>query len=292
MHSPDAPTPATKAPLRAGSLRLAVRDLPLVQAFYESVLGLETLESGPDHARLGAGGAALLELVGNRRFTPAGPRAAGLFHAAFLLPDRASLGAWLTHAASTKAPIVGASDHIVSEAVYLSDPEGNGVEVYADRPPARWRGPDGAIRMSTGPLDIADLAAAATAPWAGFPSGGTLGHVHLQVGALGEADRFWRDGLGLDLTTRYPGASFYATGGYHHHIAANIWNSSGAPRRLDNMTGLQAVQLVAADAQTLDATLACAARAGIRAERRAGMAVVRDPWNIEIELTTEQTDAG
>lgn len=288
----SAPSPAIAAPLRAGSLTLAVRDLPRVKEFYERVLGLETLDDTPSYARLGVGGVVLLELLGNRSFTPSGPRAAGLFHAAFLLPERASLGAWLTHAANLRAPIVGASDHIVSEAIYLSDPEGNGVEVYADRPPAHWRGPGGAIHMSTGPLDLTELAAAATGPWAGFPATGTLGHVHLQVGALSEADRFWRDVLGLDLTTRYPGASFYATGGYHHHIAANTWNSANAPRQANNLTGLRSVRMLAADYAALDATLARVTQAGLKVERRDETTILRDPWNIEIELGRNGQDAG
>lgn len=287
-----APSPAIAAPLTAGAIRLAVRDLRRLRDFYQAALGLEIIDSGKSHASLGAAGRPFVHLETRPGLVAAGPRAAGLFHAAFLLPDRASLGAWLVHAVQSGVSLAGASDHIVSEAIYLADPEGNGIEVYADRPPAGWRGLDGAIRMSTGPLDLNGLAEAANGPWQGFPAAGTLGHVHLQVGSLREADRFWQGVIGMELTTRYPGASFYAMGGYHHHIAANVWNSRNAPRRLENLTGLQSVRLVARGEDAFVETLHRAKEAGVKPEMQDGLAKFRDPWNIAVEIETEAPDAG
>ena len=131
-------------------------------------------------------------------------------------------------------PLQGAADHIVSEALDLADPEGNGIEVYADRPVSHWHGSDGEIRMGTAPLDMQDLlSSAAGSQRAGFPQGGSVGHVHLQGGDTADSDRFYRDILGLDIAARYPGASFYGSGGYLHQLADNVWNS----RRAGNARG-------------------------------------------------------
>ncbi len=161
-----------------------------------------------------------------------------------LLPTRVGLGAWLTHATSVGTPLTGASDHGVSEAVYLNDPEGNGVEVYADRPASTWRWRDGLVAMSNGRLDLPELKSVATArPWRGAPEASTIGHVHLQVGAVDRAETFYRDALRLDVTARSPGALFYAVDGYHHHIATNAWNSPDAARREMPSTGLTELEL-------------------------------------------------
>src|SRR5690606_9813532 len=157
-----------------------------------------TLDAGSGtRVVLGHAGTPLLELEGDPALAPVDPRQAGLFHTAFLMPTRADLGRWLTHAAAQRVPLQGASDHIVSEAIYLADPEGNGIEVYADRRTSGWRDAAGAIRMSTDPLDVEDLVqSAGGSAWAGFPAGGSIGHVHLQVGDTELADRFYRDILG------------------------------------------------------------------------------------------------
>ena len=145
------------APMRIGTVRLKVRDLKAVSAFYQTALGLEPIETGDRHVILGAGATPLVELAGDPALAPLDPRQAGLFHTAFLMPTRADLGRWLAHAAGARVPLQGAADHIVSEAVYLSDPEGNGIEVYWDRPISRWRGADGEIQMATDPLDVQGL---------------------------------------------------------------------------------------------------------------------------------------
>ena len=272
------------APLHVGRVRLRVRDLSRVAEFYESLLGLRRLDQGAGWTLLGTpapGGGArpLLELVGDARLAPRDPRQAGLFHTAFLMPSRADLGRWLGHAVAAGARLEGASDHLVSEAIYLSDPEGAGIEVYADRPEAAWRTPSGAVKMATLPLDAQALyEAGGGAPYAGAPEGLIVGHVHLQVGDTRAADRFYRDVLGFDLAAEYPGASFYGSGGYHHQLAGNVWNSRGAGPRPADMAGLETVELIARDAAVRDAALARAEAAGLAPEARDGRTALRDPW--------------
>ncbi|MBC7157298.1 MAG: VOC family protein [Rhodobacteraceae bacterium] len=259
------------APVEIGRITLIVHDLPRVAAFYQRALGLARLSGDGTEVVLGAGARPLVVVRADPAARPRDPRGAGLFHTAFLMPDRAALGRWLRHAAATGVRIEGASDHIVSEALYLSDPEGNGIEIYADHPRAAWTGPDGAIRMATERLDLDALAAAADRPWAGAPDGAVIGHVHLQVGEIAAAEEFF-PALGLALTARYPGASFFAAGGYHHHIGANVWNSRGAGPRPTPETGLAEVVLHAEP----DAFAAATARFG--------GTEIADPWGTRMVL--------
>lgn len=267
--------PTSSAPLEIGRVALTVNDLPRMTAFYRSALGLEPMGEDGETARLGAGGRALLELRADPVARRGDPRAAGLFHTAFLLPRRADLGKWLYHAAETRLPIAGASDHGVSEAIYLSDPEGNGIEVYSDRPKSGWLRKNGGIAMSTDLLDMNDLAASADGRWSGAPEGTVVGHVHLQVGALPEAEAFYGGTLGFDLTARYPGGSFFGAGGYHHHLAANVWNSRGAGPRLFPSTGLADLEILGDPA----------ALAALRA--RGVGAVLSDPWGTPVTLNAK-----
>lgn len=209
-------TPVAAAPLAMGRVALTVHDLDKVGTFYRQVVGLHLLKQDGEVAELGAGNDVLLELRRDTAARRASPREAGLFHTAFLLPSRGDLGRWIKHAMSTRAPVTGASDHIVSEAIYLSDPEGNGVEIYADRPAAGWRWHDHKVEMATEALDTQSLVTAAgNAAWRGFAEGSTVGHVHLQVGAIAPAEEFYVGTLGFDVTARYPGGTFYAVDGYH-----------------------------------------------------------------------------
>ncbi len=275
----------TAAPMRILAVRLKVRDLRAVSAFYQSVLGLTPVATGEDRITLGTGGTPLLELVSDPKLAPLDLRQAGLFHTAFLMPTRANLARWVAHVAEARVPLQGASDHIVSEALYLADPEGNGIEVYADRPVSDWHGESGEIRMSTDPLDLQDLLQSAEGTeWSGFPEAGSVGHVHLQVGDTAEADRFYRDVLGLDIAARYPGASFYGSGGYHHQLAGNVWNSHRASRRPEGMAGLEAVEILVRDAMNITAIAARADSAGIASTRNADGLTVRDPWGTAITL--------
>lgn len=260
------------APVEIGSVALTVNDLPKMAKFYEDLLGLNRLSSDGATVRLGAGQKVLLELRGDKAARHGSPREAGLFHTAFLMPSRAALGAWLIHSAETRVPLQGASDHLVSEAIYLGDPEGNGIEVYADRPRMTWYNPDGSIKMATEGLDLNDVARSAKAAYAGAPEGLVVGHVHLQVGNVPEAEKFYRDVIGLPVTSHYPGAAFYGSGGYHHHIATNIWNSRGAKARSFPATGLAELTLLADEVE----------HAAIVA--RGGSDQLADPWGTPITI--------
>lgn len=273
------------APMRIESVRLKVRNLNAVSEFYQSVLGLTVIETDDHRVTLGTGSTALLELVGDPALASRDNRQAGLFHTAFLMPTRADLARWLIHAIAAGVRIQGASDHIVSEAIYLADPEGNGIEVYVDRPISNWHGADGHIRMSTDPLDVQNLLqAAGSTEWSGYPTGGIIGHVHLQVGDTTEADRFYRDVLGFDVALNYPGASFYGSGGYHHQLAGNVWNSRAARKRAEGMAGLDSVRIRLLDAGTLEEIAARARNAGIAVSADNGGITLRDPWGTAIAL--------
>ena len=217
---------SAETPLRIGTVALAVRDLETVSRFYQRMIGLAVLESGPGFARLGAGGSPLLELRHEPGAQPDSAHNAGLYHTAFLLPTRADLGRWLVQAREQNVVLQGASDHSVSEALYLADPEGNGIEMYCDRPREAWTFVDGMLEMSTRRIDLEELVSTVDARgWSGLPEGTCVGHVHLRVGAIESAERFYTGLLGLDVMQRRPGATFYSSGGYHHHVATNVWNS-------------------------------------------------------------------
>ncbi|GJD54672.1 VOC family protein [Methylobacterium dankookense] len=273
------------APYGIAAVSLVARDRDGLARFYREAIGLAPVSEEGDILRLGVGDRVLLELRQDPAARPPGPYAAGLFHTAFLLPGRADLGAWLAHAAARGIRLSGASDHVVSEAVYLTDPEGNGIEIYADRPSAAWpRMPDGSVVMRTDPLDGPALVRAADGPWQGMPRGGVVGHIHLQVGALEPAERFYADLLGFDVTCRYPGALFLGAGGYHHQLAANIWNSRGAPVRVAGTTGLAEIALHA-DAAMLAGLRARCRQAGQPAGAGEGALVLDDPWGTRLRIS-------
>lgn len=189
----------------------------------------------------------------------------------------------MLHAAEQRVPLRGASDHLVSEAIYLSDPEGNGIEIYHDWPSETWTWHDGMIRMETQPLDLHALAASVQARnWSGLPDGSHIGHVHLQVGELSSAENFYSGLLGLDVVSRSSGATFLSSGSYHHHLATNTWNSRGAGVRSQPMTGLADVELVA-EAAVFDAV-----RSRLTPEQTADSSATHlslsDPWGTKITL--------
>ena len=271
------------APLRIGAVALTVRDLEKMARFYRRVIGLNSIEREAGIERLGVGETILLEL----RHDPSAPladrRAAGLFHIAFLLPSRADLGQWLRQTAEQRIGLQGASDHGVSEAIYLGDPEGNGIEMYTDRPSADWTWNNGAIAMKTDHLDIDDLLLSATpARWERLPQGSIVGHVHLQVGAIAPAETFFGAVLGFDTTARVPGGSFFGSGRYHHHLAANTWNSLNAPVRTAPTTGLANVEIIAADPARLAAIATRAERGGLVVEGQPSRFSLRDPWGTSL----------
>jgi catechol 2,3-dioxygenase len=232
--------------LRIGAVQLAVSDIARSADFYERVLGLPLISREPDRALLGGDPARpALVLVGLAHSTPVPVGSTGLFHVAWLHPSRAALAATIRRVAGARWPITGASDHGVSEALYLSDPDALGIEIYVDRPRERWqRGPDGqGLNIVTLPLDLDDLLASSDGGAA--PAGESVmavGHVHLKVADVARASAFYRDALGFDEKARLPGAAFLAADGYHHHVGLNSWQSAGASTPPDSAPGLRSVE--------------------------------------------------
>ena len=268
-----------------GAAVLQVASLDRSLRYYRDFLGFSVLESGDGRATLGAaeGGLTLLELREKAGASPVPRRGRlGLFHFAILLPDRAALGRFAGHLARMGAP-AGSSDHLVSEAIYLQDPDGLGIEVYADRPRSAWQTlPSGELAMATEPLDVASLLrAAGDAPWTGMPRGTVMGHMHLHVGDLAEAERFYHDALGLDVMVRgYAGALFLSAGGYHHHLGVNTWAAHAQPAGPDDAR-LVEWELVLPAAADVDAALVRLGAAGFDVN---GGALVRDPWGTALRL--------
>ncbi len=239
--------------LSFGPLCLDVADLPRASAFYTGVLGLDVLAATSDETLLGAGGEPLITLRARPDAGVPPPRAAGLFHVAFLVPTRTDLSAALRRLVGAGVP-VGSADHRVSEAIYISDPEGNGIEIYRDRPADEWpRRADGRPRIATLALDP-DILGVATRE-AGLPPGTIIGHVHLKMNDLDEAVGFYRHALGLDVIARLPGATFLGADGYHHHVGLNTWQSAGGdppPAGARGLAGLTARRAGGAHADLVD----------------------------------------
>jgi catechol 2,3-dioxygenase len=286
-----APSPS----LALGPIRLAVADLAGAAAFYERAIGLRRLDGDDGAVRLGAAeGPPLVELRSAPDAPPRPRRSCGLFHLALLVPDRRSLAQALLRAVVGGGALTGASDHLVSEALYLHDPEGNGIELYRDRPREQWsRDERGELAMATLPLDLdallAELPAAEREPEAAaasaMPTGTTLGHVHLQVAELPAAEAFYAGALGFDVTVRsYPGALFLAVDGYHHHVGLNTWSTAGGPPLDPAARGLRDVALVLPDAAERDALAARVADAGFAVEDSDGEPVATDPFGIRVRL--------
>jgi catechol 2,3-dioxygenase len=290
MVAPDPSAASVRAPgtpLHIAAVGLSVRDLERTAAYYRDVIGLTLLERTKSSARLGTGSVPLLELALRAELAPDDPRSSGLYHTAYLMPTRADLGRWVMHAAEKRVPIVGASDHGVSEAFYLDDPEGNGVEVYADRPPDRWDWRDGMVTMPTKSLDIESILADVdprTAGFTGAPEGLRIGHIHLRVGDLDQAEQFYSGGIGLDLTRRRHGASFMSSGHYHHHVGTNVWQSAGAGPRDPTRAGLSWFAIAASDAATFAAVRGRLAAMGVDADSTAEGIETADPWGTRIRL--------
>ena len=281
------PSFAASAPIRCGAIGLRVRDLDRMSRYYQSVLGLGVISTGAGGVTLGAGGIPLvfLEARPQAEFEPR--NAAGLFHTAFLMPSRRDLARWLVHVARNQTPLTGFADHSVSEAVYLDDPEGNGIEVYADRDPRLWRWEGERVVMGTHRLDvdgILSLTDTSRNDYASAPTGLRIGHMHLRVGDIQQSESFYRDAIGLASTSRRDTASFLSSGRYHHHVALNTWNSAGAGSRDLAKTGLDWFSLEVADAALLTAQRERMARAGFTSTEVARGFESTDPWGTRLRL--------
>jgi catechol 2,3-dioxygenase len=233
---------------RMGPVALTVADLERSLAFYTDRLGVAVQAGRDGAATLGVGGTPLLELVERRGAKPV-HGTTGLYHFAILLPSRADLSRALHHLIHTHTTLQGAADHLVSEALYLRDPDGNGIELYRDRPRTEWTFDARGLRMSTDPLDVQGLLAEVPeGPSSGLPQGTTMGHVHLRVSSIPDAEHFYCDLLGFDLMTRFDhSASFLSAGGYHHHLAVNTWSGIGAPPPPEGAAGLRTFTIVLPD---------------------------------------------
>lgn len=263
-----------------GAVHITVSDLERSLRYYREVIGLDVLERAGGRASLGAGGPELLVAVEEPGARPV-PGCTGLYHFALLVPDRADLARWLAHAARSRVPLSGLSDHFVSEAIYLSDPDRHGIEIYCDRPRAVWEGQVGS-RLTTLPLDVDDLLAVlddpAREPFDGLAAGTRMGHVHFKVAAIAPTVGFYRDALGFDLMAQLGGqAAFLSAGGYHHHIGANTWESAGGSPPPPGSAALRHATIVLPDDDERTLVIARLERAGARVTELEGMPAATDP---------------
>lgn len=273
-----------------GTVALTVPDLARSRAFYVDVLGMAVRDESRDGwLQLGvSNGEVLLELTGDPTAAPRDPLATGLFHFALLVPSRADLARALVGIALARWPLSGASDHLVSEALYLDDPDGNGIEIYRDRPRTEWpHDAAGRLEMATLPLDLDDLLAELGGGSARELAAGTrIGHVHLQVAELAAVEHFYAQVLGFDVTvSSYPGALFVSAGGYHHHIGMNTWNSRGASAPPPDAVGLRWYQVRVGSAASLAAARERVSAAGLAMADVPGGTLVRDPSGNGVLLT-------
>lgn len=268
-----------------GPVHLQISDLPRSLEYYERIVGFLARRVSEHEAVLTAPGddRPLVTLRTRPGVTRARRGAFGLYHFAILLPDRAALGRFAAHLAAQDVHAATA-DHAVSEALYLWDPDGLGIEVYADRPRAAWPSRDRELVMTTEPLDIAGVVAAGGGrPWEGLPEGTTLGHVHLHVGDLREAEAFYHRALGFDKTMwSYPGALFLSAGGYHHHLGTNIWAPGPAPAA--DQARLLAWDLIVPSAEVVASAADSLRQAGYTVETPSGALLAADPWGTAVRV--------
>ncbi len=269
-------------------------DLARSRAFYEQVLGLRPYERDEGHVAFGpSSGASLVELRGDPMAPALDRRRTGLYHLAILVPSRLDLALALARLIKARWPLDGASDHLVSEALYLSDPDGNGIEIYRDRPRSEWRYAYDQLQMSTLPLDLDGLIGELDSA-DGFqeyvPLRTRIGHVHLQVADLASAESFYSGVLGFDVIVRgYPGALFVSAGGYHHHLGLNTWHSAGAPPPEPGAIGLRSFDVVVPNDAELAHVLGRVAAAGLSAQSRDGASLVPDPSGNTVVLRSAGT---
>lgn len=274
------------ADTRLGAVHLTVADLDRSVGYYEREIGLAVRERDQGRATLGAGGEDLLVLVEEPGAEPA-DGFSGLYHFALLVPERADLARWLAHAAHDQVRLVGMSDHFVSEALYLRDPDHHGIEIYADRPRELWEG-EVRQRMTSLPLDTEDLLSVlddpASTPFDGLPGGTVMGHVHLRVSEIEPTVAFYGDALGFGLMAQLGvHAAFLSAGGYHHHLGANTWESAGAGQAPDGYASLRHATIVLPNGEARDALLE---RAGGAVGEVDGAPMIRDPSGNPLGLTT------
>jgi catechol 2,3-dioxygenase len=272
-----------------GQVNIKVQSLERSLTFYQEVIGFKVYEKTDKSAKLTADGkTVLLSLEQPSDVIPKKGRTTGLYHFALLLPERSDLAKILKHFLQTGHPLQGASDHLVSEALYLADPDGNGIEIYTDRPASKWEWNEQHVVMATQALDAENLLAEGVEQaWNGLPAGTVMGHIHLHVAELAKTEEFYTKGLGFDVVSRYgPQALFISSGKYHHHIGLNTWNGVGAPKPPANSVGLESYTLVLPDEVSLKDTVVRLQEIGAAVEEERGVFITEDPSGNRIILET------
>jgi catechol 2,3-dioxygenase len=286
MHTPIHPNTTM------GAVALTVADLDRSLAYYQQQIGLALLQGSAEGALLGAGERVLLRLTAQPGAHPVQQRRTGLYHFALLVPSRLELARTLNHLLTTKTPISGASDHHVSEALYLSDPDGHGIEIYRDRPRLEWEYPNGWLRMGTDPFDGEGVLGELTGhepAWVGIHPATVMGHMHLHVAQIAASEQFYGGVLGFDRMASYGGqASFMAAGGYHHHLGLNTWAGVGAPPPPTDAARLLWYEIHLPDAAALAATLNRVREANLPVSEQAEGWLLHDPAQNAILLKTGQ----
>lgn len=274
---------------RLGPVALTVSDLERSLRFYIDVIGFRLLQREENTAWLGTDqNTPLLVLTGQPDASPKRRHTTGLYHFAILVPSRLDLARSLRHLMETRYPLQGASDHLVSEALYLADPDGNGIEIYADRPRQAWPRRNGQLLMATEPLDLEGLLAELEQDdqaWSGLPEQTRIGHVHLHVSDLSQAETFYREVLGFDFMAGYgPSALFVSAGGYHHHVGLNTWAGLGAPPPPPDAVGLRHFTITLPDEAERSRLRAHLRDSGVSFVEQGKVISLRDPSNNGIHL--------
>lgn len=269
-----------------GQVNLKVTDLNRSLEFYQQIIGFQVLNQTEKSAELTADGRTVLLTIEQPDGVVAKQgRTTGLYHFALLLPSRSDLAQFVVHLSERNVPI-GSADHLVSEALYLSDPDGNGIEVYRDRDPSEWTWNNDEVAMSTDPLDFRGLLAGVRErTWNGLPSDTVMGHIHLHVSDLNQVKPFYLEGLGFELILRFGGqALFIANGKYHHHIGLNTWNGVGAPQPSANSVGLKAYTVVYPNVEARAQAVANLQRIGASVSEEGEEFLTADPSGNRIRL--------
>jgi catechol 2,3-dioxygenase len=267
-----------------GEVNIKVKNLEKALIFYQNIMGFKVLDKTDRKAALTTDGKTpLVTLEQPENVIPKEERMSGLYHFAILLPSRADLSVFLRHFLGTGYPL-GAADHYVSEALYINDPDGNGIEVYRDRPSKEWTWKNGLVDMATEELDGNSILAESDAEWNGLPEGTVMGHIHLHVGDLQKAEEFYTKGLGFEVVSHYPQAVFLSTGRYHHHIAINTWQGVGAATPPQNSVGLNWYTLVFPDEAARETALQQLEQLGSIVQKETDYFVVSDSSGNQIRL--------